>query len=87
MVNMFVNMMMEVLEAGRDAAFKIDNHIEDGWIILGDSPGLGLSFDEQLIEQYSTDRPTSSGSTNPFGRRLGAGLFEVPSGDPEDIDE
>ena len=35
--------MMEVLEAGRDATFTFDSVIEDGWIVLGDSPGAGIT--------------------------------------------
>jgi len=37
---------MEVVDAGRDLMFDSDARIEDGWIVLGDRPGLGLVFDD-----------------------------------------
>ena len=35
------HMMMEVVAVGRDIAMQVDQTMEDGWIVLGDSPGLG----------------------------------------------
>jgi L-alanine-DL-glutamate epimerase-like enolase superfamily enzyme len=75
--------MMEVVGAGRENVLKVDNHIEDGWIVLGDKPGLGIEFDEDKIEEAGADVPTSGGRASLWGRRRGAGLFEVPPSEPE----
>ncbi|MBJ3784987.1 mandelate racemase/muconate lactonizing enzyme family protein [Devosia sediminis] len=63
---------------------KADNWIEDGHVVLGDSPGLGLSVDYDLLKQYAVEavRPVRSGY-GWAGRRPGAGLMEVPATDEE----
>jgi len=76
--------MMEVVGAGREKMFKtVDNHIEDGWIVLGDKPGLGIEFDEAALEQSPTDVPVTGSQATLWGRRRGAGLFEVGPHEPE----
>ena len=40
------HIMMEVIDAGFEAVLNADNRIEDGYVVLGDSPGLGIEFDE-----------------------------------------
>jgi L-alanine-DL-glutamate epimerase-like enolase superfamily enzyme len=72
------HMMMEVVAAGRDAIMKMDNRIEDGWIVLGDSPGLGIQFDEAKLERFAVDAPSPGAGPSPWGRRRGAGLYQVP---------
>src|SRR5262249_49472391 len=62
--------------AGREAVLRVDNHIEDGWIVLGDKPGLGIELDEAKLEQLGGDVPTSGARATLWGRRRGAGLFE-----------
>lgn len=79
------HIMMEVVAVGRDAAMSVDNKIEDGWIILGDSPGLGLAFDETKLEKLVVDRPSPEAGPSPWGRRRGAGLYEVPPDEPEQM--
>jgi L-alanine-DL-glutamate epimerase-like enolase superfamily enzyme len=75
--------MMEVVGAGREKVLQVDNHLEDGWIVLGDQPGLGLELDEAKIEAASADVPTSGARASLWGRRRGAGLFEVPPSEPD----
>jgi len=75
--------MMEVVGAGREKVLKVDNHIEDGWIVLGDQPGLGIEFDEAKLDELSGDVPTAGSRAALWGRRRGAGLFEVPPTEPE----
>ena len=75
--------MMEVVGAGREKALKVDNHIEDGWIVLGDKPGLGIEFDEQMLEQWAVEAASPGSQASPWGRRRGAGLFEVGPQEPE----
>ena len=81
------HIMMEVLEAGRHAIMRVDNHIEDGWIVLGDAPGLGIAFDEAKLAAATVDRPSPDAGSMPWGRRRGAGLYEVAPGEPEEIGE
>ena len=71
------HMMMEVINAGRDICFDVDTRIEDGWIVLGDSPGLGINFDERKLEELSVEAGQRGPGLMP-GRREGAGLYEVP---------
>ena len=80
------HMMMEVLDAGRDAPLHVDNRIEDGWIVLGDDPGLGISFDEVRLGHCAVDAPSPAAVASPWGRRRGAGLYEVPP-DESDVRE
>ena len=79
------HMMMEVVAADPDTVIKADNHIEDGWIVLGDAPGLGISFDEEKLKEASVDVVSRGAGPSPWGRRRGAGLYEVPSDASDDI--
>ena len=71
------HMMMEVVAAGREACFTTDARIEDGWIVLGDTSGLGITFDEEKLEELSVESVSPQRHLSP-GRREGAGLYEVP---------
>ena len=54
--------------SGREACFTVDTRIEDGYIILGETPGLGMVFDEakqQLPEALRSSVATIVGSTEP----------------------
>jgi UTP-glucose-1-phosphate uridylyltransferase len=73
---------MEVLDAGRDAAMRVDNHIEDGWIILGDAPGLGIEFVEDELAPLLVATPSPAPRS---GRRTGAALYQVPA-DPSELE-
>ena len=67
--------MMEVVDPGREKAFKSwDNHIEDGWIVMGDAPGLGIEVDEAALKGLQ-DNPPDRASNFPFARREGAGRW------------
>ena len=67
--------MMEVVDPGREDAFESwDNHIEDGWIVIGNTPGLGISLNKDKINALqSADFNRKPGF--PFPRREGAGLW------------
>ena len=69
--------MMEFVDAGRDQAFSTDSRIEDGWLILGDTPGLGVNCDEDELKQLAVDAPSPGSSPSPWGRRHGAGLYTM----------
>lgn len=81
------HMMMEVVDVGIDAFMQVDNRIEDGWIVLGDSSGLGITIDEKKLERFLVEKPSPEAGSNPWRRRRGAGLYEVPSDEPEETDE
>lgn len=68
------HMMMEVVNAGHDACFSVDTDIVDGWIRIGDTPGLGLVFDEEKLAELSAASPAQHGRITP-GRGEGAGLY------------
>jgi len=74
---------MEVFNAGRTVGMQVDTRIEDGWIVLGDTPGLGITFDEALIQQLAVADPSQQDAGLPAGRRRGAALYEVG---PEEAD-
>ena len=67
--------MMEFVDAGREEALQTDSRVEDGWLILGDAPGLGISFDEEHLDRCAVDTPSPGSSPSPWGRRHGAGLY------------
>ncbi|MBC7234558.1 MAG: mandelate racemase/muconate lactonizing enzyme family protein [Chloroflexi bacterium] len=78
--------MMEWLDAGRDALMIHNHRVEDGWIVLSDDPGLGISFDMEKLEAAGrTQLPAGEGFG--WGRRRGAGLYLVGPNEPEEIDE
>ena len=80
------HMMMEVVDERDAGILSIDSTIEDGYIVLGDAPGLGLAVDEEALERLSKDTPQTDEAIT-AGRRRGAALVEVKVGEPEDLDE
>lgn len=67
--------MMEVVDPGREKALASwDNHIEDGWIVMGNEPGLGIKVDEEKLKALQ-DNPPDRKPGFPFPRREGAGLW------------
>jgi L-alanine-DL-glutamate epimerase-like enolase superfamily enzyme len=70
---------MEVVDAGRAVCFDVDNRIEDGWIILGDSPGNGITVDEQKLSVIEVEQYSPGIKVGSWGRRAGAGMYEVPT--------
>jgi len=63
--------MMEVKDLETPDAWSTSTRIEDGWIVLGDEPGLGLTVHEEHLGK----RATGSGSAD---RREGAALYQNP---------
>ncbi|MFN8526173.1 MAG: mandelate racemase/muconate lactonizing enzyme family protein [Chloroflexota bacterium] len=76
------HMMMEVVQAGREVCFSVDNRIEDGYIVMGDTPGLGMVFDEEKLARLAVADASGGVQAGGWGRRKGAGLYEIPPGDP-----
>ncbi len=77
--------MMEVVQAGREVCFTTDQRIEDGYIVLGDSPGLGWVFDEEKLAALEVEALTPGVSLGSWGRRRGGGLFIVPPDEQDDL--
>jgi L-alanine-DL-glutamate epimerase-like enolase superfamily enzyme len=71
------HMMLELVDAGRDAVFSHDSRIEASCLILGEQPGLGICFDEEQLRIHAVERPSLGAGPSPWGRRPGAGLIEV----------
>jgi L-alanine-DL-glutamate epimerase-like enolase superfamily enzyme len=76
------HLSMEVVDPGREQCLTFDNHIEDGFIVLGDAPGLGVDVDESKLADLQDNPPVGRGEF-PFSRREGAGLYIVPPADGE----
>jgi len=68
---------MEVVDPGREQCLKFDNHIEDGFIVLGNEPGFGITVLEDKLADLQANPPTGRG-TFPLPRREGAGRYIVP---------
>ena len=77
---------MEVFNAGRTVGMTVDTKIEDGWIVLGDSPGLGLTFNEEMLDELAIQETAATVTSLPAGRRRGAGLYEVGPAETDPID-
>ncbi|MBK90102.1 MAG: hypothetical protein CL772_02860 [Chloroflexi bacterium] len=69
------HLMMEVVDPGREKAYsKWNNNIDDGFVHLDNTPGIGLVVDEnKLKEMQNTDYGREP--KMPWFRREGAGLY------------
>lgn len=79
------HLMLEYVGGGRESVFEFDNKIESGWLVLGDLPGLGIVFDDEKLSEFSVERPSPGAGPSPFGRRRGAGLYEVGPEEPAEL--
>ncbi|MFG1894880.1 mandelate racemase/muconate lactonizing enzyme family protein [Micromonospora zamorensis] len=75
----------ELQDLHRPVGVSIDLHVEDGAFVLGDSPGLGVRVDEELI-RAANRRPQPQTADSPnvrperAGRRLLAGVDGIIPG-------
>jgi hypothetical protein len=70
------HIVIEVVEAGWAPFVTVDQHVEGGWIMLGDSPGIGIGVDETAWTEWEPrDAVDTWQDPQPFGRRRGAGLW------------
>ena len=77
-------MTMEVVDpVVLDGVFTTDIKVEDGWAILGDRPGLGLEIAREALARQAVEAIPGGAGPSPFGRRPGAGLYEVLPTDAE----
>jgi hypothetical protein len=63
----------------------VDTRIEDGYIVLGETPGLGMVFDEEKLARLEVEQLTPGITLGSRGRRRGAGLFIVPPDERDDL--
>jgi L-alanine-DL-glutamate epimerase-like enolase superfamily enzyme len=75
------HLMMEVVDVGRDAVFRTDHTIEGGEIVLGEAPGIGITFDEEQLADHAVDRPSAGTLGVSYRRSPDSGLAEpgIPS--------
>ena len=66
----------EVQDTGFPRGVTVDQTIQDGGIVLGDEPGLGIVLDEAILDAPATDG--WSASQGPHVRPRRAGLRLVP---------
>jgi L-alanine-DL-glutamate epimerase-like enolase superfamily enzyme len=67
--------MMEVVFLESNPVFAVDTRIDDGWIILGEQPGLGIEIDAAALAEHEVQEVSRDTMASPWGRRPGAGLF------------
>jgi L-alanine-DL-glutamate epimerase-like enolase superfamily enzyme len=70
---------MEVVDAGRAVCFDVDSAIDDGWIVLGNSPGNCITVDEARLAQVEVERFSPGIKAGSWPRRAGAGMYEIPT--------
>jgi L-alanine-DL-glutamate epimerase-like enolase superfamily enzyme len=80
------HLMMEVLDAGRDAVFQSHHRLEGGWIVLDDAPGLGITFDEERLAQHMVERPSAGALSSAYRRAEDSGISEPGIPVPADAD-
>ena len=80
------HIMLEIFHDRDAGILSTDTKIEDGYIVLGNTPGSGLQIDERSLNMPEPTRSRKwSGLAS--GRRRGAGLIPVSPGEPVDLDE
>jgi L-alanine-DL-glutamate epimerase-like enolase superfamily enzyme len=73
-------LVTEVQDLSHPLGVRIDQEIDDGGIVLGDLPGLGVTVDEAALQPPLPHHGWASGS-GPHSRPLRAGLRMVPEDD------
>lgn len=70
------HLMMEVLDCGRDQMFTHQAKLQDGRIVLGDAPGSGIAFDEEVLERNRARAPSPRSLRAIYGRSPGTWIDE-----------
>ena len=69
------HVMMEVFEMGREAALVNPLQIEDGCIVLNNTPGAGIEFDEKYLASHAPSAKPMKMLGSVYGRAEDAGLL------------
>jgi L-alanine-DL-glutamate epimerase-like enolase superfamily enzyme len=70
------HLTMEVIDPGPDLVLTTDDRLEDGMIVLGEAPGLGIAFDEELLARHAVDRPSEESLGRRYRRAPDSGTSE-----------
>lgn len=74
------HMMIEVHdELTEEPIFDADNWVEDGHVVLGERPGLGLDVLRDELAAHAVETLTPGSGVGIRGRRAGAARLEVPA--------
>jgi L-alanine-DL-glutamate epimerase-like enolase superfamily enzyme len=69
------HVMMEVFEMGREAPLINPMEIEDGCVVLNNTPGAGIEFNEKYLESNAPSNKPMKMLANVYGRAEDAGLL------------
>jgi L-alanine-DL-glutamate epimerase-like enolase superfamily enzyme len=69
------HVMMEVFEMGREAALVNPMQIEEGCIVLNNTPGAGIEFDEKYLASHGSSTKPRKMLATVYGRAEDAGLL------------
>ena len=69
------HVMMEVFEMGREAALVNPMQIEEGCIVLNNTPGAGIEFDEKYLASRGPSTKPKKMLATVYGRAEDAGLL------------
>ena len=71
-------MVMEITQEEPDPCMSWDVTFENGYAIPGNKPGIGVEINFDILEKMKVEKTSPSTQASPFGRRPGAGLYQVP---------
>ena len=69
------HVMMEVFEMGREAALVNPMEVEDGCVVLSNTPGAGIEFDEKYLASHGPSTKPKKMLATVYGRAEDAGLL------------
>ena len=70
-------MIMEITQEEPDPCMTWDVTFEGGHAIPGNKPGIGVEINFDILEKIKVEKTSPSTQASPFGRRPGAGLYQV----------
>ncbi len=73
-------------KAEPEEVVTVDTRIEDGYIVLGDTPGNGIVFNEEGLKRFAVET-TYSNRLSADRHRRGAGLYWVSPDEAYDLGE
>jgi L-alanine-DL-glutamate epimerase-like enolase superfamily enzyme len=70
------HLSMEIIDPGPDIVVVADDRLEEGSIVLGEAPGLGITFDEEALARHAVERPSSDALNRRYRRAPDSGISE-----------
>ncbi|MET0772387.1 MAG: enolase C-terminal domain-like protein, partial [Candidatus Limnocylindrales bacterium] len=71
------HLMMEIIDPGPDTVYATSDRVEQGCIVLGETPGLGITFDEDVLARHAVDRPSGDSLGMRYRRAADSGISET----------